>query len=123
MIDSIYFTERHEWVKVFEGIGSIGITANIADELGEIVHLQFPEVGRLVKQGELIAVMESTKAAIDLYSPVTGTVLAINEPLLNSLSSLTGDSESWFFKILLSHPQELELLMDKDRYQKMLLSS
>ncbi len=75
------FSNTHEWVQVLEGVGTVGVSDHAQKELGDIVYVELPEIGKVVKAGQEVAVLESTKAAADVYSPVTGTIIAINEKL------------------------------------------
>lgn len=112
------FTESHEWVDVENGIGTVGITDFARQELGEVVHLELPSVGKQVKAGEEIAVLESTKAAADIYCPVSGEIVEINE-ILSGFSDRVNHSpekEGWLFKIKLHNFAELETLLDQEQY-------
>jgi glycine cleavage system H protein len=108
----MFFTDSHEWVN---SEGKVGITAYAKRELGEIVYLLLPEIGRFVKAGEEVVVLESTKAAADIYAPVSGEIIAINNApeLLNQ----SPEEGGWLFQIRLSNPQELEALMNRSAYQ------
>lgn len=113
------FNDTHEWIEVKEGIGTVGVSNHAQHELGDIVYVELPKVGKTVKVGEEAAVLESTKAAADVYSPVTGTIVEVNTKL-SSASELVNKSpeeEGWLFKIKLDHPEELEKLMDAKDYQ------
>jgi len=114
----MHFTPSHEWIEVENGIGIVGITDFAQRELGEIVYVELPAVGKKVKAGEEIAVLESTKAAADIYTPVSGEILAINQQLNNSASKINSaaESEGWLFKIKLSDPKELSQLLEKESY-------
>lgn len=101
------FTESHEWIEVENGVGTVGITELAQQELGEVVYIELPLVGKKVKAGEEVAVLESTKAAADIYSPVSGEIVEINP---------APQKEGWLFKIRLSDTKELDLLLDKDAY-------
>ncbi|MBN9377630.1 MAG: glycine cleavage system protein H [Chlamydiales bacterium 38-26] len=113
------FNDTHEWIEVKDGIGTVGVSNHAQKELGDIVYVELPKVGKSVKVGEEAAVLESTKAAADVYSPVTGTIVEVNAEL-SSASELVNKSpeeEGWLFKIKLEHPEELEKLMDAKDYQ------
>ncbi len=112
------FTESHEWIKVSEGVGTVGVTDHAQHELGDIVHVELPEVGEEVKAGEEGAVIESIKAAADVYSPVSGTILEVNESLSDEseLVNSAAESNGWLFKVKLTDPSEIESLMDKAAY-------
>src|SRR5437870_1500856 len=111
------FTETHEWIDVKDGIGIVGITEYAQKELGDIVFVELPEVGKTVKAGSEAAVLESTKAAADVYSPVSGTIIAVNTALKekSELVNTSPQKDGWLFQIKLSNPDELKHLDDTDR--------
>lgn len=113
------YTESHEWVNVHEKKGRVGITSHAQKELGEVVFLQLPKIGDELKVGQEAAVLESTKAAIDIYSPVSGKVIAINEALAGDISLINSEPEKsgWLFEVELSSVAELELLLEQATYQ------
>jgi glycine cleavage system H protein len=113
-----YFTEDHEWVDVDGDIGTVGITDYAQGQLGDIVFVDVPEEGKTVTKGDEAAVVESVKAASDVYSPVSGTVIEGNADLADNpgLVNEDADGEGWFFKLTLSDPTELEGLMDEAKY-------
>jgi glycine cleavage system H protein len=113
-----YFTEDHEWVDVDGDIGTVGITDYAQGQLGDIVFVDVPEEGKMVAKGDEAAVVESVKAASDVYSPVSGTVIEGNADLADNpgLVNEDADGEGWFFKLTLSDPSELEGLMDEAKY-------
>ena len=115
------FTDSHEWIYIKEGVGVVGITAYAQQELGEIVYIEFPKVGKLLKQGEEACVLESTKAAADIYAPLSGEVVEINMDLKESISKLnqSPQKEGWLFKIKLSKPQEEDALLEESEYLNM----
>jgi glycine cleavage system H protein len=114
-----YFTEDHEWVDVDGDIGTVGITDYAQGQLGDIVFVDVPEEGKTVTKGDEAAVVESVKAASDVYSPVSGTVIEGNADLADNpgLVNEDADGEGWFFKLTLSDPDELEGLMDEAKYE------
>jgi glycine cleavage system H protein len=114
-----YFTEDHEWVDVDGDIGTVGITDYAQGQLGDIVFVDVPEEGKTVTKGDEAAVVESVKAASDVYSPVSGTVIEGNADLGDNpgLVNEDADGEGWFFKLTLSDPSELEDLMDEAKYE------
>lgn len=115
------YTESHEWVKVDGSTGTVGISNYAQKELGDIVYVELPKVDQAVKAGEVAAVLESTKAAADVYSPVSGTIIAVNS-LLKEASELINQSpedKGWLFKVALSDSQELNSLMNEPAYQGM----
>ncbi|MBN8808549.1 MAG: glycine cleavage system protein GcvH [Sphingomonas sp.] len=114
-----YFTEDHEWVDVDGDIGTVGITDYAQSQLGDIVFVDVPEEGKKVAKGDEAAVVESVKAASDVYSPVSGTVIEGNADLADNpaLVNEDADGEGWFFKLTLSDPSELDSLMDETKYE------
>jgi len=115
---SRYFTEDHEWVDVDGDTGTVGISDYAQGQLGDIVFVDVPEAGKQLGKGDEAAVVESVKAASDVYSPVSGTVTEGNAALSDDPSLVNSDpeAEGWFFKITLSDPAELETLMDEAAY-------
>ena len=116
---SRYFTEDHEWVDVDGDIGTVGISEYAQSQLGDIVFVDVPEYGKALSKGDEAAVVESVKAASDVYSPVSGNVLEGNTQLSDDPSLVNSDAEGegWFFKITLSDPSELDTLMDETAYE------
>jgi len=114
-----YFTEDHEWVDVDGDIGTVGITDYAQGQLGDIVFVDVPEEGKAVTKGDEAAVVESVKAASDVYSPVSGTVIEGNADLADNpgLVNEDADGEGWFFKLTLSDLDELKDLMDEAKYE------
>ncbi|MBA3957256.1 MAG: glycine cleavage system protein GcvH [Parachlamydiaceae bacterium] len=114
------YTESHEWVDVQSGTGiaTVGITQHAQQELGEIVYVELPEVGKEIKAGAEVAVLESTKAAADVYTPVSGKIVAVNEKLREAaeLVNQAPESDGWLFKIQMKDPKELDSLMDAKTY-------
>ncbi|MCW3836083.1 glycine cleavage system protein GcvH [Sphingomonas canadensis] len=115
---SRYFTEDHEWIDVDGDIGTVGITEYAQGQLGDIVFVETPDEGRALAKGDDAAVVESVKAASDVYSPVSGTVIEGNAALADKPELVNEDAEGegWFFKLTLSDPAELEGLMDEAKY-------
>ena len=116
---SRYFTEDHEWVDVDGDIGTVGISDYAQSQLGDVVFVEVPEEGKLLSKGDEAAVVESVKAASDVYSPVSGTVIEGNTALADDASLVNSDAEAegWFFKLTLSDPSELDGLMDEAVYE------
>jgi glycine cleavage system H protein len=114
-----YFTEDHEWIDVDGAIGTVGITDYAQSQLGDIVFVDVPAEGRQLSKGDEAAVVESVKAASDVYTPVSGTVLEGNAALADQpdLVNSDADGEGWFFRITLSDESELEELMDEGAYE------
>ena len=113
------FTKDHEWIKVDGEVGVIGISAYAADQLGDVVFVEVPEVGKTVAAGENLAVVESVKAASDVYAPVSGEVVAANAELSDAPETVNQDPEGagWFAKVKLANPAELDALMDRAAYE------
>ena len=116
------FTDSHEWIHIKEGMGVVGITAYAQQELGEIVYIELPKVGKVVRQGEEVCVLESTKAAADIYAPLSGEIIEINVSLKENVSTLnhSPQKEGWLFKIKLSKPQEEDGLLEESEYLNMI---
>ena len=116
---SIYFTKEHEWVKVEGDTATVGITKHAAEQLGDIVFVETPEVGSAIEQGGEAGVVESVKAASDVYAPVSGEVVEVNEALEGEPGKANEDPEGagWFFKVKMSNPNELGELMDSAAYE------
>ncbi len=116
------FTESHEWIQLKGNVGTVGITDYAQRELGEIVYIELPKVGRKVKMGEEICVLESTKAAADVYAPVSGKITAINEDLLKNASTINKGAEttSWLFQMEISDPKEVDSLLNRSEYQSLI---
>ncbi|KAF0225138.1 MAG: glycine cleavage system H [Rhodospirillaceae bacterium] len=117
---SMYFTKDHEWIKVEGDTGTVGITEYAQHALGDIVYVEVPEKGRALKQGGDAAVVESVKAASEVYSPVSGTVIAGNDVLAGqpALVNESPEDQAWFFTLTLANPAELEALMDRPAYDE-----
>ncbi len=114
-----YFTEDHEWIEVDGAIGTVGISEYAQSQLGDIVFVDVPADGRQLSKGDEAAVVESVKAASDVYSPVSGSVLEGNPAVSDSPDLVNSDAEGegWFFRITLSDEAELEELMDEAAYE------
>ncbi|MBC7907982.1 MAG: glycine cleavage system protein GcvH [Rhodospirillaceae bacterium] len=117
---STRFTKDHEWIKVEGGIGTVGITDYAQHALGDVVFVEVPEAGRKLAKGDDSAVVESVKAASEVYTPVSGTVVEGNTALADSpaLVNESPEDQAWFFKIELSAPAELDDLMDRAAYDE-----
>ncbi len=115
---SRYFTQDHEWVDVDGDVGTVGISEYAQSQLGDVVFVDVPEAGKTLSKGDEAAVVESVKAASDVYSPVSGTVTEGNTALTDDSSLVNSDAEAagWFFKLTLSDPSELDSLMDEAAY-------
>ncbi|HRD76687.1 MAG TPA: glycine cleavage system protein GcvH [Hyphomicrobiaceae bacterium] len=113
-----YFTKDHEWIRVEGDVGTVGITAYATGQLGDVVFVEVPEVGRKVKAHEACAVVESVKAASDIYAPVSGEVVDVNGELTTTPAMVNESPEAraWFYKLKIADPKELAGLMDKATY-------
>lgn len=112
------FTDTHEWIRVENGVGTIGVSDHAQQELGDIVYVELPQVGKEVKAGQEAAVLESTKAAADVYSPVSGTITEVNTVLKDhsELINQSPQGEGWIYKIRLANAKELDALQDEASY-------
>ena len=112
------FSSDHEWVTVDGPIATIGISDHAQGQLGDVVFVEVPEVGRQVAAGEAVAVVESVKAASDVFAPVTGEVVAVNGALAGNpaLVNEAAEGAAWFFKVRLAEPKQLDTLMDRAAY-------
>ena len=115
------YTKEHEWIRVEGDTGTCGITEFAQEQLGDVVYVELPEVGRTVTQNEEVAVVESVKAASEIYAPVGGEIVAANDALAEEPAKVNEDATGagWFFKIKLADPAELDALMDEPAYQAM----
>lgn len=109
----MYFTESHEWISVQGRVGTVGITEHAQKELGEIVFVELPKVGEMLKQGDEAAVLESTKAAADVYAPITGKIVSVNEGVRKdpSLVNRYAETQGWLFQMEIANPKELQQLL------------
>ena len=115
-----YYTKEHEWIMVEDGVGTIGITDHAQEQLGDIVFVELPEPGLEVDQGDEACVVESVKAASEVYAPISGEVVEANEALGDNAAMVneSAEADAWFIKIKLSNADELEDLMDKAGYEE-----
>jgi glycine cleavage system H protein len=118
----MYYTSSHEWIEVKGRIGTVGITTYAQKELGEVVSIELPKPDTSVRAKEEVCVLESTKAAADVYTPVSGKIIAVNEALKKDPSLLNDKAENfgWLFQIELSHPEELEHLLSAKAYNDLI---
>ena len=112
------FTKDHEWVRLEDGIAVVGITEHAQEALGDVVFVDLPDAGRDVSEGEAVAVVESVKAASDVYSPLDGRVVETNPAIVEdpALVNRSGGGDGWFFKLELSDPAAFDALMDEAAY-------
>ena len=116
------YTKDHEWVVLDGDIVTVGITDHAQEQLGDLVHIELPELERTVAEGETVAVVESVKAASDVFSPLAGKVVEINETITEDPSIVNSDAEGegWFFRLELDDPDSFETLLDQDAYDEFL---
>ncbi|RAK56730.1 glycine cleavage system protein GcvH [Phenylobacterium deserti] len=116
------FTKEHEWVELDGDVATVGITAYAAEQLGDVVFVEVPEVGKTLTAGDAFAVVESVKAASDVYSPVSGEVVEANEALSGAPETVNSGPEAggWFAKVRVSNPAEVDKLMDRAAYDAFL---
>jgi glycine cleavage system H protein len=114
------FTRDHEWIRLDGDLAVIGITDYAQSQLGDVVYVELPEIGRRVEQGKEAAIVESVKAASEVYAPVSGEVVEVNDALAADPAKVNADAmgEGWFLKLRLADPRELDGLMDEDAYRK-----
>ena len=117
---SLKYTKDHEWVAVDGSVATVGITQHAQDALGDVVFVDLPEIGQGYAQGEVAGVVESVKAAADVYMPIAGEVTEVNEALRADPSLANSDpmGGGWFFKIKVVDPSQLDALMDATSYEK-----
>jgi glycine cleavage system H protein len=120
-MSEIRFTKDHEWVRLEGDVAVVGITKHAADALGDVVFVELPEPGREVEQGEACAVVESVKAASDVYAPLTGRVTEVNAELEANPADVNAEPEGsgWFFKLALADRAGFDALLDADAYAKL----
>jgi glycine cleavage system H protein len=118
-MSDIYYTEDHEWIRVEGDTGTVGITAYAQGQLGDIVFVELPEVGKSLDAGDEAAVIDSVKAAAEVYAPVGGEVIEANDAIVEKPGLVNEDAmgDGWFFKLKISDPTELEDLMDEEAYK------
>jgi glycine cleavage system H protein len=118
---NVRFTSDHEWVRIEDDTGVVGITDYAQEQLGDIVFVELPAVGARLEKGAEAAVVESVKAASEVYAPVSGEIVAINEELASDPSKVNTDAmgDGWFFKIRFADPAELEDLMKSAAYKEL----
>jgi glycine cleavage system H protein len=116
---TVYFTKDHEWVRLEGDSALVGITDYAQSQLGDVVYVELPEVGKTFAKGDEAAVVESVKAASDVYAPVSGLVIAVNAKLADAPGTINeaAEGEGWFMKLTLTEPRELENLLDEFAYK------
>ena len=117
---TVKYSKDHEWVIVEDGIATIGITSHAAEQLGDVVFVELPAIGKQVVKDAEAAVVESVKAASEVYAPVSGEVVAVNKDLEGdpAMVNRAAESDAWFMKVKLANPSELDGLMDRASYDK-----
>lgn len=120
--DDRKYTQEHEWVMVEDGVGTVGVTDFAASELGDIVFVELPEIGSEFDQGETVGTIESVKAVADLFIPVSGEIVEINEAVVDGPEMVNSNpmDDGWLIKVRLSEPGELDALMDAAAYNDLL---
>ncbi len=116
------FTKDHEWLKIDGDVATVGITAHAAEQLGDLVFVDLPEIGAQFAMGDNAAVVESVKAASDVYAPVSGKITEVNEAIVDDPSIVNSDPSGagWFFKLKLDAATETEGLLDEDAYKQLI---
>jgi len=116
---TVKYTEDHEWIRVQDGIGTVGITDHAQEQLGDVVFVELPEVGATVARGDASGVVESVKAASEIYAPVSGEIVAVNDALADAPQTVNSDpaGAGWFYRIRLSDPSQLDGMMDEVAYK------
>ena len=116
----VRYTRDHEWIRLDGDVGVVGITTYAQSQLGDVVYVELPAVGKRLEQGTEAAVVESVKAASEVYSPVGGEVIAVNDALEAAPATVNEDAEGkgWFLKLKLADPKQLDALMSAEEYQR-----
>ena len=116
------YSKEHEWIKIENEIAIIGITDHAQESLGDIVFIELPKVGRLINTGDQVGVVESVKAASDLFAPISGEIIEVNNELTNSPQLMNSDPENsgWYMKIKLNDVEDLKKLMNYDEYKEII---
>lgn len=116
---TVKYTEDHEWIRVEDGIGTVGITDHAQEQLGDVVYVELPEIGATVAKGDASGVVESVKAASEIYAPVSGEIVDANAALVDAPQTVNTDptGAGWFYRIRLSDPSQLDGMMDEAAYK------
>ena len=119
-MSEVKYSKEHEWIKVEGDIGTIGITQHATEMLGDIVFVELPDVGSSVEKDGNAGVVESTKAASDIYTPVSGEIIENNQAIVDDPAKVNNDpeNEAWFFKLKITDKSEMNSLMNKEEYEK-----
>ena len=118
--DDLHYAESHEWLRLDGANGTVGISDHAQEELTDVVYVELPQVGKQVKAGDPVCVVESVKAASDIYSPISGTITAVNEALTSNPALLNTDpfGEGWIFKIRVEAGEDIENLKSPAQYRE-----
>ena len=124
-MSDVKFSKEHEWLKIDGDVATIGITKHAAEMLGDIVFVELPDLGSNVEKDSNAGVVESTKAASDVYTPISGEVVENNQTIVDDPGKINIDPENdaWFFKLKIKDKSELETLMNKEEYDKFAIES
>lgn len=116
------FTEDHEWLEVKDGVATVGITSHAAEQLGDLVFVDLPKVGASLGKGDAAATVESVKAASDVYCPLAGEIIEVNDAITGDPSLVNSDPEGkgWFFRLKLADASAAASLLDRDAYEKLI---
>jgi glycine cleavage system H protein len=119
-VSEVKFSKEHEWIKLDGDTATIGITQHATEMLGDIVFVELPEIGSSVAKDGNAGVVESTKAASDIYTPVSGEIIENNQSIIDDPAKINTDpeNEAWFFKLKISNKSEMDSLMNKEEYEK-----
>ena len=119
-MSALRYTKDHEWVRLDGDVATVGITDYAQSQLGDVVYVELPEIGRRVEAGKEAAVVESVKAASEVYAPLAGEIVAVNEALAGEPAKVNADAtgEGWFFRLRLADPRQLDALMDEAAYRQ-----
>ena len=119
-MSEVKFSKEHEWVTVADDVATIGITKHATEQLGDIVFTELPDKGSNVEKDKTAGVVESTKAASDVYTPISGEVVDINQSIVDDPSKINLDPEgsAWFFKLKIKDKSEIDTLMSREEYEK-----
>jgi glycine cleavage system H protein len=120
--DELQYSEQHEWIAIDSGVGTIGITDYAQAELGDIVFVELPEIGDVLERGQSFGTVEAVKTVEDLYSPVSGEVVEINETLEESAEQVNADpyADGWMIKVRIDSPDEVDELLSADAYRELI---
>ena len=114
----MYFTKKHEWIMVENSIASVGITAYAQNNLGDVVFVELPDIDREVEQSEAVAVVESAKSVSDVYAPLSGSIVEVNNSVVEdtSIINISPQKDGWLFKMTINQSSQLDEMMNEDEY-------